>query len=100
LYDLLYTSSKIIHSCGKKEGGTADTCGTSAFGHPVSVETLYEAYGVMCYYVCFVAELEQGGKARNVVRGVDEREPKVESSYELEIRVPEFEDVYLFVPLS
>lgn len=41
------------------------------------------------------AKFEEGGKAGDVVRGVDEREAEVEGLRKLEEGVSEFEDVYL-----
>jgi len=43
----------------------------------------------------FIPKLEEGGKAGDVMGGVDEGETEVESLYKLEICMAKFEDVDL-----
>lgn len=45
----------------------------------------------------FFTEFEEGGEARDIVGGIDEREAEVEGLDELEVGMPELEYVHLGV---
>jgi hypothetical protein len=45
--------------------------------------------------VCFITKFEEGGKARNVMRGIYERQPKIKSLNKLEICMAKFKNVDL-----
>jgi hypothetical protein len=45
--------------------------------------------------MCLIPKLEEGGKAGDVMGGVDEGETEVEGLYKLEICMAKFEDVDL-----
>lgn len=45
--------------------------------------------------MCFIPKLEEGGKAGDIMGGVNEGETEVQSLYKLEICMAKFKDVYL-----
>ena len=86
---------EVVHARGEEDARAAYPGGATALRHPVPVEALHEAHGVRGDFGGLVAEFEERGEARDVVRGVDEREAQVEGLDELEVGVAEFEYVDL-----